>query len=102
MTSNSSFSSAAAAAARHRRRSRDGDRRGGRDAPLLFEHLRQLGGLEDRQVGKFFDDFFEICSHLSFLLRLELVLTGYRLRRPRPARRVRRKHAGELARRRLQ
>src|SRR6202453_3320219 len=41
-----------------------GDRHGsgGRDAPLAFEQLGELGGLQDREAREFVDDFFEI-SH---------------------------------------
>src|SRR3569623_1857972 len=46
---------------------RDGDRSGGGNAPLLFEHLRQLRGLENGEGREVVYDFGEI-SHLYFLL----------------------------------
>src|SRR5208283_1677650 len=39
---------------------RDGDRGGGRDAPLLFEELGELGGFQHGQRREVIDDLFEI------------------------------------------
>ena len=38
----------------------DGDRGGGRDAPLGFEEFGELSGFENRQRGEFVDDLFQI------------------------------------------
>src|SRR5271166_6278752 len=38
----------------------DGDRCGGRNAPLGFEEFCELGGFENRQGGQFVDDRFKI------------------------------------------
>src|SRR4030095_10298286 len=47
-------------------RASDRNRRGGRNAPLLFEQLRRLSGLEDGQSRQFVDDFVQV-SHFSLL-----------------------------------
>ena len=44
----------------------DSNRRSGRNAPLLFEHLGELGSLENRQAGEFVDDLFKIGHGFSF------------------------------------
>ena len=69
-TVNSVFSATGAAAAaaaggRNRNRSR------GRNAPLLFEQLRQFGGFEDRQARQLVDDFGR-SAIFSFLLSIGL------------------------------
>ena len=65
MTSNSVFSSAAGAAAPAAAgSSRDGS--GGRNAPLLFERLGEIRGLEDGQFGKLVDQLGDV-SHLILL-----------------------------------
>jgi hypothetical protein len=46
-----------------RRGAGEGDRRGGGNAPLFFEQLGQLGGFQDGQGGKVFNDFGKI-GHL--------------------------------------
>ena len=61
-TVNSVFSSTGAAAAAGARSGGDRHGGGGRNAPLGFEQLGELGGLEDGQARQFVDDFFEI-SH---------------------------------------
>ena len=38
----------------------DGDRSGGRDAPLFFEQLGELSSFQDRQGGQFFNQLFEL------------------------------------------
>jgi hypothetical protein len=38
---------------------RDGDRSGGGNAPLLFEHLRQLSRFHDGQRREFFNNLFQ-------------------------------------------
>ena len=55
-TVNSVFSSTGAAAAAAAGGG-DRDRSGGGNAPLLFQQLRQLGGLEDRQARQVVNDF---------------------------------------------
>src|SRR5665648_476046 len=52
-----------------------GHRRGGGNAPLLFEHFGELGRLEHRQARKVVYDFLKIC-HCVILVRSTLVL-GY-------------------------
>src|SRR5690606_96417 len=47
----------------------NGDRSGSRDAPLLFQHLRKLGSLEDGQCRQVVYDLGEI-SHFCFTLSL--------------------------------
>lgn len=42
----------------------DGDRSGGRDAPLFFQQLREFSGFQHRQGGQFFDQLFEL-RHVS-------------------------------------
>src|SRR5690606_33233577 len=44
--------------------SSDGDRSSSRDAPLVFQQLRQFSGFQDGQGRQFFNDFGEI-SHVS-------------------------------------
>ena len=44
----------------------DRDRSGGADAPLLFEQLAELSGLEDRQGRELLDQLFQI-SHCLLL-----------------------------------
>ena len=67
MTSNSVFSSAAGPAAAAAAGA-DGDGSGGGNAPLLFERLGEIGGLEDGQFGKLVDQLGDV-SHLILLVR---------------------------------
>src|SRR5579872_14828 len=49
------------------RRGGNGDRRGRRDAPLLFELLGELGRFQNRELRELFDDRIEV-GHGSLLL----------------------------------
>src|SRR5690606_10086180 len=60
----SSFSRSSSAAS-----SSNSNRSSGGDAPLLFEHLRQLSRLEDGQGRQVFNDLGEI-SHFSIPLKV--------------------------------
>ena len=61
----------------------DRDGGGGGDAPLLFEQLGELGGLENGQARQVVDDLFQI-SHVVFSpLNLVRIDFASRLIRPR-------------------
>ena len=62
-TVNSVFSSTGRRSGGGGRSGGDGDGGGGRNAPLGFEELGELGGFENGQARQFVDDFFEI-SHV--------------------------------------
>src|SRR5436190_12764983 len=62
-----------------RTRSRgDRDRSGGADAPLLFQQLAELSGLEDRQGRELLDQLFKI-SHFYLLVTRTSVVTSIRV-----------------------
>ena len=69
-TSNSVFSSAGSGSSAAAGSGSSGDRSGGGDAPLLFEHLRQFRSLENGEGREVVYDFGEI-SHLitSYVFR---------------------------------
>src|SRR5262249_51773618 len=50
---------------RHRRR--------GGDAPLLLQHLRQIGGLQNRELGEVVDEFLQISHWTSLSFRTSRV-----------------------------
>ena len=79
ITSNSVFSAAASAAAAAAAGRRHRDRRRGRDAPFLFEHLRQLGRLDDGQGRQIVDQFCQISHFLLLpLTHLEVDLDDFK------------------------
>src|SRR5690606_6496459 len=67
----------------------DGDRSRGGNTPLLLEHLRELGSLEDREGRKVVYEFGEICHLIVPQLLSFSSNRGFRLRRHCPCPRMR-------------